>query len=193
MKIRWTKQLRGVPWLAKTTHLTLGLLVCSVAVNVVQSREMRSLKQRDMPGVPAGTSLASVTGRSLDGQPVSLRLDSGVTTVLYYFSPACGWCERNWANFRHIQRSKAGQLRFVGIATGTVPPAYLNSRSVDLEVIQQLSGESIRALRLGGTPQTVVVSGSGKVVAYWTGAYIGGVASQVEEHFGVSLPGVSAR
>ncbi len=32
------------------------------------------------------------------GQRRSVRFDAGLPTVVYFFSPTCGWCERNWDN-----------------------------------------------------------------------------------------------
>jgi len=42
------------------------------------------------------------------------------------------------------------------------------------------------------TPQTIVVSPEGQVVENWTGAYTEEQQKQVEQYFGITLPGLKA-
>lgn len=47
----------------------------------------------------------------------------------------------------------------------------------------------IRRLHVGGTPRTIVVSRDGAVVRDWVGAYTNATLQEVEQFFGVDLPG----
>lgn len=52
--------------------------------------------------------------------------------------------------------------------------------------VYEVSAESALAYRLGGTPQTIVVSPYGQVVKIWDGAYEG----DLKREFEVGLPGI---
>lgn len=43
---------------------------------------------------------------------------------------------------------------------------------------------------MGGTPQTIVVSPKGVVIANWSGAYLGKHKEAIEEFFKVDLPDI---
>jgi hypothetical protein len=45
--------------------------------------------------------------------------------------------------------------------------------------------------RLGGTPQTIVISTDGKVLQNWVGAYADKQQMEVEKFFGLTLPGLT--
>jgi hypothetical protein len=46
------------------------------------------------------------------------------------------------------------------------------------------------AYKLGGTPQTLVVSEDGKVMKNWKGAYMSNIQKEVEDYFHIDLPGI---
>jgi hypothetical protein len=118
--------------------------------------------------------------------------DIGLPTVIYVFSPDCAWCERNLPNIRALSARK-DSFRFIGIslAEGRLKE-YLEARKLEFPVYTNILPDTMLALGLGATPQTIVVSPNGKVLKNWVGAYIGQVRSEVESYFGVALP-VSSR
>lgn len=57
-------------------------------------------------------------------------------------------------------------------------------------VYNDLSPHSTSSYKLGGTPQTLVISSEGRILKSWFGAYSGPVAQEVEEYFSIRLPGI---
>jgi hypothetical protein len=48
----------------------------------------------------------------------------------------------------------------------------------------------MREYKLGGTPQTIVVSPQGQVTRIWSGAFAEDLQREVEDYFSVKLPGI---
>ena len=65
-------------------------------------------------------------------------------------------------------------------------------RTVKLEfpVYTDLPILTMREYKLGGTPQTIVVSPQGQVNRIWSGAFAEDLKREVEDYFGVKLPGI---
>ena len=74
----------------------------------------------------------------------------------------------------------------------TASQSDLDAQKLSFPVYSALSPETIKALGLGGTPQTIVVSTDGKVIKNWMGAYTETIQPEVETFFGVRLPGVKS-
>ncbi len=129
-------------------------------------------------------------GVDRSGQTVAVRFDRNVPTVLYYFSPTCGWCERNWDNVRRLAAQADGRYRVVGIAAEEALGEFIDQHGLTFEVVGGVSAEAREALNLNGTPRTVVVSAQGLITHDWTGAFTGAVALEVEDLFGIGLPGL---
>ena len=64
-------------------------------------------------------------------------------------------------------------------------------QGMNFPIYTNLSQQSIAAYHLGGTPTTIVVSAEGKLLREWKGAYMGNSKREIEEYFGVSIPGVA--
>jgi hypothetical protein len=67
---------------------------------------------------------------------------------------------------------------------------YVAKNELKFPIYARLSPETLKTYKLGGTPQTIVVSPDGRVLKDWVGAYAGDQKSQVEAFFHVSLPGL---
>lgn len=168
--------------------LVLGLSVC---VNVLQANKIRSLAANTgVRGTLAGTTAGTVVGASADGQVTTLRLNRGLPTVLYYFSSSCRWCERNWQNVAELSRRAGGRYRVVAVTAEAEMGSFLKDRAPGLEVLEQLSPETVQAFGFRGTPHTVVVGPDGIITHEWRGAYTDRIARQISELFGVVLPGL---
>jgi len=50
----------------------------------------------------------------------------------------------------------------------------------------------VSALNLVSTPQTLVVSPNGKLLKHWRGAFAGKIQAEIEQYFGVKLPGLGS-
>jgi hypothetical protein len=172
-------------------------LVLSVALNVVLAHKVRSLTEA--LGVRVGDHLLQVgatappiTANRLDGQQEVISYGATVhPTVLYIFTPPCTWCARNMDNFKALLGKESGEYRFIALSLSEDTLAdYVAKNDLKLPVYTRLSSETLRTYKLGGTPQTIVVSSEGKVLKDWAGAYVGDQKSQVEAFFHVSLPGL---
>jgi thioredoxin-related protein len=177
-----------IVWLPRAA---LMLLIVSVSINVLQARRITSfVNPKSPPVAPLGARATPIDGTSVAGEPVRLTFDHGTPTVLYFFSSRCAWCEKNWTNVRSLARAAGERFRFVAVTTEVDVRDFVEMRSLDLEVIQGISEQALQAFRFGGTPHTVVVSSQGVIAREWLGAFSGPVQRQVEEFFGIRLPGL---
>lgn len=171
------------------SHLTLILLVTSVGLNMLQANKLRAYQAGAQPALEAGAVAPVLEVATLDGQARTIDF-SGRTTVLYYFSPECGWCEKNWLNVKALIAGTHDRVRFIGLSTTPRISEYMAERRLGFEVYTGLSLETVRAYGFGGTPQTVVISPEGIVEHVWPGAYGDRLQKEIEETFGFALPGL---
>jgi hypothetical protein len=180
------KRLQG----AMVWWATIGLLFVSVAVNVVQARRIQSAGAMRSSRAHLGQLALPIAVTDNDGHPLVVRFDQHIPTVVYYFSPSCGWCERNWDNVREIAAHAEGRYRLVAVASEASLASFIDEHRLSFEVYGNVSDETRFALGLTGTPHTIVVSGQGLISHDWAGAFTGSVEHAVEELFHVSLPGL---
>jgi hypothetical protein len=85
---------------------------------------------------------------------------------------------------------ESGQYHVIGLSLAQEGlPEYV-TKNEKLPVYSGVSPETLKAYKLGSTPQTIVISPEGKVLQDWAGAYVGDQKSQVEAFFHVTLPGI---
>jgi peroxiredoxin len=169
----------------------------SVTLNVLLARKVRSLNGA-LPArvadrlLKVGTTVPPITAKRLGGQQdVIFYQGTAQTTVLYIFTPPCSWCARNMDNLKTLISKESGRYRFIGLSLSENGLAeYIAKNDLKLPVYSGLSSEGRAAYKLGGTPQTIVVSPEGRVVQNWMGAYVGDQKSQIEAFFDVTLPGI---
>ena len=139
------------------------------------------------PDVAVGSTLAPISGVTKDGQPLTVSYaEDAKPVVLYVFSPACVWCERNLESIATLSRLAGAKFRFVGVS---LPSAATERQSpFEFPVVFAVGRLPFRA-----TPQTVVVGRDGRVLQSWMGAYVGKTKEEMEKYFGTSLPGLEAR
>ena len=171
--------------------LTLILLIVSIGVNALQARKIYGLVEPvKSPRSRVGQIARPLAGTDLDGRPVSLSFAGAQPTVIYFFSPTCRWCERNWNNVRTLARNSLGQFRLVGIALEKDLRAFAQARQLEFEIVGGISAEAVQGLGLGGTPHTLVVSSQGRISHEWSGAFDGRRERSVEAFFEIELPGL---
>jgi peroxiredoxin len=174
-----------------------AMLVVSVALNVMLALKIRQLTgmqnaSRAERELEVGTVVPSITARRLDGRSETITYaDSPRPTVLYVFTPQCVWCARNLDNLRTLIDRKGGDYRFIGISLSKEGlEKYVADYQLTFPIYTDIPKEAGEAYKMGGTPQTVVISPQGKVLQNWLGAYIGDQESQVEGYFDITLPGI---
>jgi len=188
------RRLGIVSWRSTFVYI---LAVASVSLNVSLAHKLKGLSDTQRVRMSErllkiGATAPTIAAKSLDGRrdEISYRGDTK-PTVLYVFTPACSWCARNMDNFKQLVDKDSGQYRFVGLSLSEVGLGeYVAKNDLKIPVYRGFSQETLKAYKLGSTPQTIVISPEGKVLQDWLGAYIGDQKSQIEAFFQVSLPGL---
>ena len=186
---------RGGMATARTRILTV-MLVTSVALNVALAHKLRQLnglfRTTSAPALGPGTVVPAFEAVDLRGNVERISYSEiSKPTVLYIFTPPCSWCARNMDSFKTLVTRESGEYRFVGLSLSKEGlPEYVATHGLTIPIYTGLSAETQKAYKLGGTPQTIVVSREGRVLQDWMGAYAGDQKSQVEAFFHVNLPGL---
>ncbi|MGC2161329.1 MAG: hypothetical protein WA634_05450 [Silvibacterium sp.] len=172
------------------------LLVCFLAIslagNVIQGWKVKSLMSL-VPSSKAHTGmlLSKLNARTVSGSVQQLSFGQGKTVILYFFKPKCRWCATNIENIRSFSRQRSGDLRFIGIATtGEDLPASLEKLPLPFPIYVIDDPSELRQVDFLGTPQTVEIAPSGKVVNNWVGAFQPSTAAAIEKRFAIHLPGL---
>lgn len=167
-----------------------ALLGLSVAVNILLSLQVHHLKQPTTPAAPGlqiGQVVPPIAATDRNNRSVIVPYDdTPIPTILYVLRPNCSWCTRNLANFHELTRQTHGRYRVVALSL-TSAGNYAQYGGEDS--VLTVSEGSRRALRLGATPQTLVVSRDGRMLHNWVGAYTNSVAD-IETSLRISLPGL---
>jgi len=172
------------------------MLVGSVLLNVVLAHRLREFNrlfgETSEQLLKPGATVPSFECVDLEGQAQTIAYNSvSKPTVLYIFTPPCSWCARNMDSFKELVARKGADYRFIGVSLSREGlTEYVAAQGLTLPIYTRLSLESLKIYKLGGTPETIVISPEGRVLRNWMGAYVGGQKSQVEAFFHVSLPGL---
>ena len=173
------------------------MLVASVVLNVLLALKVRELTgmQNAMSAnreLKVGTVVPPITAKRLDGRSETITyVGSARPTVLYIFTPQCGWCTRNLDNLKTLIDQKGNEYRFIGISLSREElEKYIADHQLTFPVYTDIPQEVGEAYKMGGTPQTIVISTQGQVIQNWVGAYTGDQKSQINAYFNVSLPGI---
>lgn len=176
--------------------LCLGL---SLTLNVLLARrtgEQRRLIDRiRIENQPLqNQAVPPLVGTDVAGQPVSLTYsDTSQPTVLYVFSPGCGWCAKNHENTVALMEQLQTNFRIVGVALSSEGlEDYLRRNPMNCPIVTNIDSQLVDTYRLGVTPQTIVVSTDGVVQRNWRGAYKDDYQRQMQEYFQISLPSMKA-
>jgi len=173
------------------------LLVTSVTLNLILAKQLRGANAKlaafnAESTVEIGASVPDIEARTPDGKEITYSFATAKRpTVLYIFSPSCGWCKKNQDNLKVLYETKSSDFQFVGISTSnTNVQEYIEGQNWKFPVFTQPSVAVASAYKIGGTPQTFVVSEDGKVMKNWKGAYSARIQKEVEDFFHISLPGL---
>ena len=191
-------RLQGSPVRTKKPDgFILLLLVASLCLNVYlgwQVKKDRNVQIDTAARLSPGMKVDPVTAFSIDGKPITISYDDvNKPTVLYVISPSCIWCIRNQTNIEKLTDAKANDFRFIGLSLAESGlREYVEKYHLKFPVYTRLRAETIQSLRLGGTPQTIVISPEGEVLKVWPGAYSENLQTEVETYFGIQLPGLTS-
>lgn len=183
----------------KTKDLGIGvamtvLLLCSAGVNALLLARVSSLKSRLEweTRVAIGAPAPPLEAHTLEGSPTRIEFRGvALPTVLYVLSPQCIWCTRNLDNIKAVEEVSRGKYRFIGLSlSDKLLDSYIARNSLPFPILKNPNERSVSDLRLRGTPITLVISNEGKVLRNWDGAFSGTQKSEVEEFFGIGLPGL---
>jgi len=160
-------------------NVALGLLLYSVA----------SGSKSGVDGLETGSTAPPFSGIMLNGDRLNLKFPAADPVVLYFFSPDCAWCERNFESVSALARRNGNQFRFVAVSLdedGLTEWAALKNPRFDL--CRRPDYRTAIAYPIRSTPTTVVVSREGRVEHVWPGAYTGENLKSIEKRFGLVLP-----
>ena len=184
--------------LIRSKKLVLSLLLgASLGLNLLLARRVRQFETR-IDGklfheqLQIGALVPPIIAKDLDGRSATITYTGNTRpTVLYIFTPQCGWCARNSDNFKALLQVRDQDNRFIALSLSEIGlQEYVRDKQLTVPVFAGLSSEMISAYKLGGTPQTLVISREGRVVKNWQGAWIGKQKSDIDDFFHVTLPGI---
>jgi peroxiredoxin len=186
-----TKRLgRATVWIASV------LLLASVAVNVIQSYRISTLRSRlealeSEHELRIGSNVPDIIGLTPEGKTQTLHFqDASLPTVLYVFTPQCGWCKKNLPNPHALIDGSGDRYRLVGISLSRQDlQEYLAKEKLGVPVYTDIKPEVRSAYQMGGTPETIVISPDNKIMRVWHGAYENGVRQEIEKFLQIQLPG----
>jgi hypothetical protein len=149
----------------KMDFLLLALLLASLTLNVYLGWHAASLKnapakQPNPSELAPGMMVQPITVSDLNGNQERLSFnDDGRPTVLYVLSPSCKWCERNMQNIKMLTGPKGESFRFIGLSLNEKNlKEYVDANNLTFPIYKNPTSDSIRALGLKSTPQTIIIS-----------------------------------
>lgn len=94
-------------------------------------------------------------------------------------------------NMRALVKNTGDKYRFVGLSLSSDKLIdYVKENKLEFPIYTDLPILTMREYKLGGTPQTIVVSPQGQVTRIWSGAFAEDLQREVEDYFSVKLPGI---
>lgn len=173
------------------------LLVCSLGINMLLARRVARLttlvsRMKSESRLTQGDKVPAITARDLQGRTAVLDYaGTNLPTVLFVITPTCGWCTKNIMNMRTLAANASDRYRFVGLSLDSDKLVdYVKQNQLEFPVYTELPLLPMKQYKLGGTPQTIVVSPKGEVLKVWSGAFADNLQKDVESYFGVRLPGI---
>jgi peroxiredoxin len=173
------------------------LLVFSLGVNLLLTRKVSALKRqvtviRSEFRLTEGDKVPPITAKDPQGKSAVFDYRTNkLPTVVFVISPTCKWCTQNIMNMRTLVEKASDRFQFVGFSLSSNNlHEYVTQNKLNFPMYTDLPLNPTSNYKLGGTPQTIVLSPAGEVMKVWSGAFDGGIQKEVEKYFGVSLPGM---
>jgi len=173
------------------------LLVFSLGVNLLLTKRVSALKNqmtvvRSELRLTEGDKVPPITARDPQGQNAVFDYRTNkLPTVVFVITPDCKWCTQNIMNMRALVEKASDRFQFVGFSLSSEKlHDYVAQNKLDFPIYTDLPLNPTSDYKLGGTPQTIVLSPAGEVMKVWSGAFANRTLEEVEAYFGVSLPGL---
>ena len=177
---------------AHVDGIMLAMLIGSLGLNVYLGATRNATRRTNIHElIMEGAHAPKFEGTTLKG--LKTQIDYGKDdkeTLLYVFSPTCHWCQKNQENIRAIVRTRP-DLHIFGVMSGSVDRGAASAEAEPFPEIVTPTLSTARAYGFGGTPATILISPSGKVLKSWSGAYVGTMALDISRTLGITLPGLS--
>lgn len=185
----------------RTERAIKGTVICvllciSVIMNIGLARRVSTLKAaieqvKSEGRLQIGANVPAVEGRPVGGLQGRLSYSEvNIPTVLYVFTPQCGWCKKNLDNLRALIDESGPRYRVVGLSLSSQDLGeYLEKEHLRMPVYTDISEDTKRIYKLGGTPATIVVSPESTVLRVWVGAYTNDNRQEIEQYLSIRLPG----
>lgn len=176
--------------------IAIVMAALALAVYLVQRPAQAPwIRSRQVASLAPGAIVRPITATDLAGDRKIIDYRNyDKPTVIYVFSPSCVWCARNTKNINALASRKAEAFHFISLSLSEVGLMdYLNSHHLDFAIYKDIASESLQMLGLGATPQTIVVSRDGRILKNWIGAFGPESQPEIEEFFGIQLPGLDLR
>jgi peroxiredoxin len=168
-----------------------------LAINLLLARRVASLKRtigviKSESRLALGDTLPPIVAKDPQGRPAVLDYsETQLPTVVFIITPTCGWCTKNVMNMRALVEKAGNRYRFVGLSLSSDKLIdYVKENKLEFPIYTDLPILTMREYKLGGTPQTIVVSPQGQVTRIWSGAFAEDLQREVEDYFSVKLPGI---
>ena len=174
-----------------------ALLVFSLGINLLLTRRVSALKNqvkviRSELRLTEGDKVPPITARDPQGNTAVFDYRTNkLPTVVFVISPTCKWCTQNIMNMRALVEKAGDRFQFVGFSLSSNKlHEYVTQNRLNFPMYTDLPLNPTSNYKLGGTPQTIVLSPAGEVIKVWSGAFADGMQKEVEAYFGVTLPGL---
>ncbi len=191
-----TKRWQAVaPWaFAAALALTNMLLI---GQNLRLRREVA--RHQPPPSLKAGDTVPSFTGVGLSGENVAVSYTGGgPKKVLFFFSPTCPYCKRQFPYWKAIlERARDNNFEVLGLVSQTEDAAKVKEflrgmgcadDSDNPLHVALVPDSTISDYRLSATPITLIVSSDGKVERVWNGLWSKDELPNVYTVFGLGKP-----
>jgi hypothetical protein len=178
-------------------NVYLGWELHLVGRHLFGHRSAVALRPRARPTLGIGSKVPPLTGKHVDGTAAKIEYGaSSNPTLLYVLSPRCVWCKRNQPNFQALLKEAGGKFRVVCVSLlneGMDDYVAENGLTAPgMEVLSDVPPPLQQIYGFSGTPETLVVSPDGRVMARWSGAFQGPSKAEAEKFFRVKLPGLAS-
>lgn len=197
MSTRLRDRYRAIAKITSVRYVLIGgLLALSAITNILLVLKVKELRAtisdlKTEQSTVVGARLPPLTAQDISGQSVTIRFDEiDRPTLLYVFTPSCGWCKRNEQNIQSLVSQTGESLRIIGVSLsqdGLVE--YVGQRFPPVMVVKP-DARTITTYKLSGTPTTILVSSQGVVLRVWKGAYNDSIQRELEGYFHIKLPGL---
>ena len=183
----------SLPW------ILVAILAISNVLLINQNLKMREALEKNLPSsLQAGEAVPSFDARTIDGNPVRIYYPGrGPKKVLFYFTPPCKFCLKQFPYWRSIlAQADANRFEVIGLVREAEDVAKLKTylsemgcapdSPTPLKVVL-ISDEILLRYKLSATPVTLIVSNNARVEKAWMGLWDEANISAASSAIGIAI------